>query len=82
MLFDEHRNPIFGNHYQSVPAVWHLLLGLKDLHGTCPNADCGFVPIATIHEPLRWKCFHRGKKGRSQAPGRLIRRPAVPSFPL
>jgi hypothetical protein len=55
---------------------------LKDLHGTCPNADCGFVPIATIHEPLRWKCFHRGKKGRSQAPGRLIRRPAVPSFPL
>ena len=29
MLIDKDRNPIFGNHYQSVPAAWHLLLGLE-----------------------------------------------------
>ena len=37
MLFDEHRRPIFGNHYQSVPAAWHLLLGLEGLAWDVPG---------------------------------------------
>ena len=49
MLFDEHRKPIFGNHYQSVPAAWHLLLGLEGLAWDVPGGSCGFAPICPNH---------------------------------
>jgi hypothetical protein len=44
MLFDEHRNPIFGNHYQSVPAAWHLLLGLEGLAWDVPQRRLWLFP--------------------------------------
>ena len=45
MLFDEHRRPIFGNHYQSVPAAWHLLLGLEGLAWDVPGRTLWIAPI-------------------------------------
>ena len=44
MLFDEHRKPIFGNHYQSVPAAWHLLLGLEGLSWDVPGRKLWIRP--------------------------------------
>lgn len=44
MLFNEDRKPIFGNHYQSVPAAWHLLLGLEGLSWDVPGCKLWIRP--------------------------------------
>lgn len=44
MLFNEQRQPIFGNHYQSVPAAWHLLLGLEGLSWDVPKSKLWIRP--------------------------------------
>ena len=44
MLFDEHHRPIFGNHYQSVPATWHLLLGIEGLAWDVPGRTLWIRP--------------------------------------
>ena len=44
MLFNEQRKPIFGNHYQSVPAAWHLLLGLEGLSWDVPGRKLWIRP--------------------------------------
>ncbi len=44
MLITTDRNPVFGNHYQSVPAAWHLLLGLEGLSWDVPNKTLRIRP--------------------------------------
>jgi hypothetical protein len=44
MLFNEQRKPIFGNHYQSVPAAWHLLIGLEGLSWDVPGRKLWIRP--------------------------------------
>ena len=44
MLIMPDRNPVFGNHYQSVPAAWHLLLGLEGLGWDVPNKKLWIRP--------------------------------------
>ncbi|MCY3018262.1 MAG: GH116 family glycosyl-hydrolase [Planctomycetota bacterium] len=44
MLITADRNPIFGNHYQSVPAAWHLLLGLEGLAWDVPGRKLWIRP--------------------------------------
>ena len=44
MLINAARNPIFGNHYQSVPAAWHLLLGLEGLSWDVPGKKLSIRP--------------------------------------
>ena len=55
MLFDEQRKPIFGNHYQSVPAAWHLLLGLEGLSWDVPDHKLWIRPNLpeSFHGKLR-----------------------------
>ena len=45
MLFDEHRKPIFGNHYQSVPRLGICCWDLRAFRGMCQEASYGFAPI-------------------------------------
>ena len=44
MLISTDRKPIFGNHYQSVPAAWHLLLGLEGLRWDVPGKKLWIRP--------------------------------------
>lgn len=44
MLFNVDRKPIFGNHYQSVPAAWHLLIGLEGLAWDVPEGTLWIRP--------------------------------------
>jgi hypothetical protein len=44
MLITKERKPIFGNHYQSIPAAWHLLLALEGLAWDVPAKKLSIRP--------------------------------------
>jgi uncharacterized protein (DUF608 family) len=60
MLFDEHRQPIFGNHYQSVPVAWHLLLGLEGLAWDVPGKTLWIRPHLPASFQGRLRAFLPG----------------------
>ena len=55
MLLTTDRTPVFGNHYQSVPAAWHVLLGLEGLGWDVPGKKLSLRPILPtfLHGRLR-----------------------------
>ena len=44
MLISADRNPTFGNHYQSVPGAWHVLLGLEGIRWDVPGRKLSLRP--------------------------------------
>ena len=44
MLITKERKPIFGDHYQSIPAAWHLLLALEGLAWDVPAKKLSLRP--------------------------------------
>ena len=44
MLISTEREPLFGNHYQSIPSAWHLLLGLEGLSWDVPQRKLWIRP--------------------------------------
>jgi hypothetical protein len=44
MLITKERKPIFGDHYQSIPAAWHLLLALEGLAWDVPAKKLSIRP--------------------------------------
>ena len=44
MLINADRNPTFGNHYQSVPGAWHVLLGLEGVRWDVPGKKLSLRP--------------------------------------
>jgi uncharacterized protein (DUF608 family) len=44
MLINPDLNPSFGNHYQSVPGAWHVLLGLEGVRWDVPRKKLSLRP--------------------------------------
>jgi len=44
MLINSDCNPTFGNHYQSVPGAWHVLLGLEGIRWDVPGKKLSLRP--------------------------------------
>ena len=53
MLISTERQPRFGNHYQSIPGAWHLLLGLEGLSWDVPQRKLWIRP--TLPESFQGK---------------------------
>ena len=71
MLITPERKPILGDHYQSVPAAWHLLLALEGVSWDVPARKLSIRPNLPRSFEGRLRAFLPG----SVAWGRLDARP-------